>query len=207
MKKADKSLFIMETAEQLFLTQGYNNTSLRELSDKCQIALGLITYHFGSKAGLAKAILKKHFEYIEQQIDSVVSVSENALLYRATYLRFSNWYFLQPCRRELYIEFQQEGIYTSYLYETGLRTLHKLVRTYGSTMSDDYLLLYGNYMPADLERTIILQKQQGLFKEISEDEIPTIVFVNSSSPFNIDKELVQQTVDKSIELCNILIKK
>ena len=201
MKKADKSLIILKTAEELFLQNGYTNTSLRELSNKCQIALGLITYHFGSKAGLAKAILEKHFKHIEEAVDSVVSVSEEPLLYRATYLRYSNWYFLQPERRDLYIEFQKEGIYTSYLYETGLRTLNKLVSTYGTSLSDDHLLLYGNYLPTDIERTLILQKQEGVFKNIDEKDIPTIVFKNSSLPFNIDRAIIDETVNKSIELC------
>lgn len=191
----------MDTADALFLEHGYHATSMREIAASCGVGLGLITYHYKTKFDLAKACLHKKFRIIQDYVNSVVNLNEDALLYHATYLRFSNWFFLRPPIRELYYEFLQEGIYGAYIYETVPRTLRELNRIYQAELPEDYILLYGNYLPADLEKTLVLQKRNGLFAQISFSDIPTIVFENAVVHFVADKALIQSTVTCSIELC------
>ncbi len=48
---------IIETARKLFYESGYSQTSFRNIAEACEITKGLITYHFDSKANLAKEVI------------------------------------------------------------------------------------------------------------------------------------------------------
>ena len=47
---------LIETAKEVFYQQGYNATTLAQISDASSINNGLITYYFGSKCNLASEI-------------------------------------------------------------------------------------------------------------------------------------------------------
>lgn len=196
---------ILATAGALFLTQGYRDTSMRELAAQCDIGLGLITYYFKSKRELAKSCLQHHFQKIEASVNAAAPFSSDVLLYHATYLRYANKYFMHPKRRQLYYELLEEGIYSDYIYETVPHTLHELNTVFQAGLSEDYVLLYGNYVPMDLEKTLVLKKRDGLFRQISEDEIPTIVFENAVSHLVRDVAVTERAVEQSIVLCEKLM--
>ena len=46
---ADTKKKILNTAEQLFATNGIANTSLRTITQKARVNLASVNYHFGSK--------------------------------------------------------------------------------------------------------------------------------------------------------------
>lgn len=58
---------ILDTGEQLFAEKGYAGTSVRSLAAAAEVDLGAIGYHFGSKAGLFAAILRRRFLPITAQ--------------------------------------------------------------------------------------------------------------------------------------------
>ena len=206
MKNNNKDQEIRKTAEELYLQNGYHATSMREISARSGIGLGLITYYYKSKFELAKACLCEHFNVIEKMVSDAVDFEENPLLYHATYLRLSNIYFMRENLRKFYYECLEEGIYESYIFNTIPSTLRKLNVLYDAGLSEDYILLYGNYLPADMEKRIVLQKKEGNFSSISEEEIPAIVFRTGVSMFVHDNLLLEDTIQKSISLCEVLKK-
>ena len=50
---------ILDTAEQLFATQGLAATSLRAIIKEADVNTASVHYHFGSKEGLIEAVLKR----------------------------------------------------------------------------------------------------------------------------------------------------
>jgi AcrR family transcriptional regulator len=56
---------ILEGAQQLFLTQGYNGTSMRQIAQQAGIALGGIYNHFASKEDIFRALLELRSPYPE----------------------------------------------------------------------------------------------------------------------------------------------
>lgn len=52
---------ILDAAEALFARQGYEATSLQEISDQAGVTRGLPTYFFGSKEDLYRAVLERTF--------------------------------------------------------------------------------------------------------------------------------------------------
>jgi AcrR family transcriptional regulator len=50
---------ILDAAEKIFATAGFDSVSLREIAFKARVPLGLTTYHFGSKEGLFEAVIAR----------------------------------------------------------------------------------------------------------------------------------------------------
>ena len=77
---------ILDAAEMLFLTQGYNGTSMRQIARKAgNIAVGGIYNHFGSKEEIFRALLKARSPYAEiiETLESLESESGDELLAEA----------------------------------------------------------------------------------------------------------------------------
>lgn len=59
-KAAKTSERILRAAEKLFSEQGYEATSLREITQLAEVNLASVNYHFGSKKGLIQAVLERY---------------------------------------------------------------------------------------------------------------------------------------------------
>ena len=53
------ALLLIDVAEELFALHGYNAASVRDITTQAKVNLGAMTYHFGTKENLLKAILHR----------------------------------------------------------------------------------------------------------------------------------------------------
>lgn len=72
MAKSTKSQ-ILDAAEALFAEQGFNQTSMREITSRAGVNLASVNYHFGSKKNLIQAVLKRYFDVLMPEIDKALS--------------------------------------------------------------------------------------------------------------------------------------
>ncbi|WP_440904995.1 TetR/AcrR family transcriptional regulator [Catenovulum sp. SX2] len=86
MSKANTKTKILEAAEQLFAEQGFNSTSLRQITNEANVNLASVNYHFGSKKSLIQAVLARYLEIfmpiLKQELDKVAAnqVSTEAII-------------------------------------------------------------------------------------------------------------------------------
>lgn len=67
MKQSDTKNKLLNTAEHLFAKQGYQGTSLRCITGKAKVNLASVSYHFGSKEKLLKAVFKRRLVPLNQK--------------------------------------------------------------------------------------------------------------------------------------------
>jgi AcrR family transcriptional regulator len=74
---------ILDTAERLFYTQGYNNTGINQIIEEADIAKNSLYKHFDTKADLMLAYLQRlhqrWFERLETTINKVADPKEKLL--------------------------------------------------------------------------------------------------------------------------------
>ena len=58
-RKARTAAAILEAAERLFLSRGYNATTMEDLSETADVAVGSIYAHFGGKEGVYSALVDR----------------------------------------------------------------------------------------------------------------------------------------------------
>lgn len=67
---------ITNAAEELFITKGYENTSVNDIVDKIGVAKGLFYYYFKAKEEILNAISQKYIQYIASKIRKIVDNKE-----------------------------------------------------------------------------------------------------------------------------------
>ena len=60
---------ILDVASELFATQGYDATSLREIADRMGFTKAALYYHFQSKDDILKALIEPAFELMSELIE------------------------------------------------------------------------------------------------------------------------------------------
>jgi AcrR family transcriptional regulator len=58
---------ILAHAERVFGTHGFDGASLRELADAAKVPVALVSYHFGSKEGLYRAVFERRVPTVVEQ--------------------------------------------------------------------------------------------------------------------------------------------
>ena len=80
-------LKLMTVAEKLFAEKGFHGTSTRDLARESGMNISLISYYFGNKEGLYKAILMDFAEQAMQQLGQIVAESKSGKPTKSIYLR------------------------------------------------------------------------------------------------------------------------
>lgn len=105
----EKQIEILQVAERLFAEEGYDGTSIRDISKEANINIAMISYYFGSKEKLLESLvifrirnMKLHLENLYQEnisplekIDKVVElyinrIYKNRSIYQILHFEFSN---------------------------------------------------------------------------------------------------------------------
>ncbi len=64
---------LIEAARQLFASEGYDATSVRDITSRARANLGAITYHFGSKEALYHSVIERFAVPIADQIAAIAA--------------------------------------------------------------------------------------------------------------------------------------
>jgi len=95
MSKSDeKKKFILEKARQVFIRKGFNNVTMKDIIDECQISRGGLYFYFSSIDEIFKAVVEVHNK---SRIDTVKSDIEKGIAFSV----LLESYFLNQKRRFL----------------------------------------------------------------------------------------------------------
>src|SRR5688572_32520929 len=68
---------ILDTAEALFMTHGFEATSLRSITASAGVNLAAVNYHFGSKEELFEAVLTRRLDPMNQRRVDLLTALEH----------------------------------------------------------------------------------------------------------------------------------
>ncbi|MEZ4802101.1 MAG: TetR family transcriptional regulator [Gelidibacter sp.] len=77
MELNDKQIQILEATEKLFAENGFDGTSVRQISKAADINIAMISYYFGSKEKLLEALLTYRMSDFRMQLESAISKSND----------------------------------------------------------------------------------------------------------------------------------
>jgi len=90
MEYNEKQLQIMEVAESLFAEKGFNGTSVRDIAQKANINLAMISYYFGSKEKLLEAMFDYRGELLKMKIEDIINRKDLSAIEKV-YLLIDNY--------------------------------------------------------------------------------------------------------------------
>lgn len=73
MELNEKQKHILSVARKLFGEQGFSATSIRDIAQNASINVSMISYYFGSKEGLLKAIVESKLDIMKVNLENLVT--------------------------------------------------------------------------------------------------------------------------------------
>ncbi|NMH58501.1 TetR/AcrR family transcriptional regulator [Alteromonas ponticola] len=124
---------ILNAAETLFAEQGFQQTSMRQITSKAEVNLASVNYHFGNKKNLIQAVLQRYFDVLMPLIEKALKTPQiesiNAVLDRLVEPTMS-LNEMRPGGTEIFVKLLGRG------YNETQGHLRRFIMTqYGSTIS------------------------------------------------------------------------
>ena len=63
---------IFDTAVMLFARKSYGTVGVREIAAEADVSISMVSYHFGGKVGILKAVISKYFSLFEAMFKQAV---------------------------------------------------------------------------------------------------------------------------------------
>jgi AcrR family transcriptional regulator len=108
MEYNEKQVQIMEAAEVLFAEGGFNGTSVRDIAEKANVNLAMISYYFGSKEKLLEALFAYRGENLKVQMESMLQNDKMSALQKVYFLigQFVEKIMKQQCFQRIMVREQ-----------------------------------------------------------------------------------------------------
>lgn len=71
-EKTDKREQLLNAAEELFAEKGFDGTSVRDIAQKADVNLAMISYYFGSKEKLLQVLIEQRMASSSELLDELV---------------------------------------------------------------------------------------------------------------------------------------
>lgn len=187
--RGKKDSRILYYSNELFLSTGYEATTMRQIAEAAEVSLGLATYHFKSKRQIAVKVMEGYLHYLKKQLGEHLAARQQPLVHSAAMVRLCIEFFMSHRCRRFYLECLRQEIYMEAIQNLGNQGLGYIAEAHDVNISKDLLLLFDNYIPPSVEKILLLEKEKGGFPGISYDEVPEIVFSVSVEKY-LDKQEV-----------------
>ncbi len=184
---------ILDAAENLFAIQGFNGTSLREITSQAEVNLAAVNYHFGSKKELIKSVMSRYMNELSPRLElSLVDICEQDNL---TLL-------------EVFSAFIEPLLSLNEFKENGTSNFLQLLGR-GYTDSQGFLRWFLTTQYPGVINNFVKAVQKA-YPELTPEEMfwrlhftmGTVVFTMSSSDALID--IAQSDFDKTIDIAGVI---
>lgn len=118
---------LIDVAERLFLSQGYENTGVSDIVRATNVAQGTFYYHFESKEDVLVEVVKKNVAELEAWVDEIVQKRELAPPARLDYLLALLLQFASV-RKDLIADIHAEG--NAPVHQRLMGTTSEMLRKY-----------------------------------------------------------------------------
>ncbi len=167
---------IMKAALKQFSEKGYYQAGIRDIANDAGVSLGLVNHYFESKKMLASDVISFFWHISNAWSRQYADADTEPILLDAVSTRGMNRLMTQTSYRRFYIESLQEDIFFQGSFKGwGDLPLEKYKLGKYNVPDQDMIVLYTRILPYEVEKTLILKKEEGMFKNIPYDDIPLYI--------------------------------
>ena len=170
---------IIKAAINQFSENGYYKTGIRDIANEANVGLGLVNHYFVSKKMLASEVFAIMWKSTTAWTKTYVDVETDPVLYDAVATRAMNYTMLSSKFRSFYIDSLREDIFYQALSVRWVEKLDDFRKDKFNVSDPDLVHLYSRILPYELEKTIILQKQEGFYQNLPYEDIPFYIFLTA----------------------------
>jgi AcrR family transcriptional regulator len=159
---------ILLTAARLFIEQGYESTSMRQIAEGAGVSLSLANYHFGSKRNIGVRLIRGHLRTMQPYVSEYTRHDER--LFAATLLRLNYNLMSRPQIRQFYIDTLVNDIYLDAITSGNVDKSKQR----SLTKTQMYWVISDSYLTVGMERALALCP----FIDLLEEDVPDFIIRN-----------------------------
>lgn len=203
--RREQSIYhILEASLELFRQNTYHATTVRQIAEKSNVALGMVNHYFGSKEYLGAQVLSLLDYYACTPLSSPrVSMHVDPILYDLVAVRLLFNYLRNHGYWGFYLDSLQNDFFFNSLSKRPLLLINLLREHYTIDTDPDSILLYSRYLPYMMEKTIILKKEEGLFPSVPYENVPYLICHTAMNHFIPEADIEARNQD-SIQIAEDL---
>lgn len=188
MNKTKKRIFV--EAKRLFETQGYYNTTVREITNAAGVNSGLFSYYFKNKYNLAVQMYNNIFQNILTLAKENFGDIENPAVFMGIMMRMHTYTINDEMAIKFTIDALKEGIFETSMLEKSIELIININKYYKTNLSrEEREILLTTTL--GVERSLITQNYLGRFhldsKAISDNVLRSHLFNFGLKRKEIDK--------------------
>ena len=199
---------IIEGAIVVFKEKGYDNASIAEITSAANVAAGTLNNYFGNKERLGAYVTLALLRHTIAPVKAMLSFDDDPVLYISTvvstYLRFM---METSGYRQFFLDALKYDFIFNYLSHTPNKLETYFLQHYKKGADQDVVMLHTQYLPYMLGRTLALKKTEGLFADLTCNEVVYLICHESLKDFVPDTALrkrVEESISLSKKLCEQL---
>ncbi len=94
---SDKKIAILDAAEDLIAVNGYRSTTTRMIAEEAGVNVAMLSYYYGSKEQLLKALIDRHTANVKRLLEQITSKKEHPVTtFRKFLFAFVDYSFENP---------------------------------------------------------------------------------------------------------------
>ncbi len=188
---------ILQASYKLFTEQGYSSTSMRQIADKCNIAVGNLSYHFPKKEDIIMQIHNDLLSFFLDNLPPDLYERDSWIGYFAAEYSLATGLNFTPEIRRLYLE----AINHSALRQSYYGTHYKLFTDFmGENLpADENKMFMSTVAMCSLEFNMLEEFDVAEGVEAF-DELLTQIFSTRIMFLGLDNEKYQKVIERGIKL-------
>ncbi|NTW71270.1 MAG: TetR/AcrR family transcriptional regulator [Eubacteriaceae bacterium] len=201
-KSDDTKQKLLRSAKTLFYEKGYFNTSIKDISESAGVNRALISYHFGSKEGLAVEISNELTRKILKEISKRIKMLDNSVdtlvLIALQFRQFALFRKNNANYRRFMVELAKENVLVLGEKHIGFELVDIIKEEYQLDLSEADKRL-AHFSITGIISSIMIVHDMGLIdctnEYASEKEVEMLLKI-----LDFDKALIKQVIEESRKL-------
>lgn len=185
----DAELKIYKAAKTHFYTDGYYNTTVRDIADTAGVNSGLFNYYFKNKHNIARQLYDDIFYNIKDLLMNHIGEEKNPAIFMGVLMRMHTYTLYNDAIVKFAMDALKEGIFEESIFTTATPLVTDIANYYHKEMSAEALHLLLSISLAT-EKTSLTQKYHGLINyDLS--QLADIVLKIHLQGFGLEMEEIQ----------------
>jgi AcrR family transcriptional regulator len=182
---------ILHTARRLFISQGYNATTIRQIIGECDIKIGTIYHFYKDKEDILLHIAEKIFNHATTIADKDIEVDDSCLRFVKEITSHLNLIVNDPQSKELYVVSYNSSTISKRIIEKRVERNKELFSKYNPDFTEEDYVSRAFFIKGFLQA---ISMEKGLNNEINSKIITAKSIKIMLNLFNVPHEEIQRVL-------------
>jgi len=184
---------ILKTARRLLIEQGYENTTIRQITKECGVQIGTVYHFFKNKEDIFKDIAQVLIDRVISKVGETVRENDNCLVFANEIRLHLNIIFNNPKSRELYLVAYNSPLIAEIILKRTVARNKELLQQFTQSFTEEDYNVRATFISGCLHGMAIQMQKDN---SINQDSITKKIIRLMLQGFNVPPSEINKTLEK-----------